>query len=509
MKHRSRKLILGSLTTSGFLLWGLLGLVSGASRHVRATPGDLFILPTGSGDCSQASPCDLPTALGMAMDGDDIYLGAGTYTGSGAAVVTLTHSIRLFGGWDGSSTSPPVRDPETYPTILDGEGQRRVIFISSGITPTIDGLVITGGNASGLGGGLVDPSDAGGGIYSDGAVPLIQHNLITDNVASMQPDIRAFGGGIYINDPPTTATIRQNLILSNTAGVDIRLGDGGGLFFHGPVQVLQNTFRDNHACLGTCSSQGGGLEGGWTEGDALIAGNHFEGNHAGSGGAMQLVWSAVEVRGNTLVGNDANVAGGIRTWYDQGSVIHANRLISNTAATAGGIDVFITLTPDTRLSNNVLVHNRATMGGGIYTWSDWHIATITITHNTLVDNGVGILVGQHMTATLVNNVLVSHTLAITRSDPGSQVSVDHTLFWANGDDGLRGAAAMDGDPTFMNPASDDYHLRKTSAAIDAGVDVGVPNDIDGDPRPLGAGFDLGADEFALHAYLPLVRRGGP
>jgi hypothetical protein len=45
-------------------------------------------------------------------------------------------------------------------------------------------------------------------------------------------------------------------------------------------------------------------------------------------------------------------------------------------------------------------------------------------------------------------------------------------------------------------AADNYHLTAASTlAIDAGGSVGVTVDVDGDSRPNGAGFDLGADEF--------------
>ena len=65
---------------------------------------------------------------------------------------------------------------------------------------------------------------------------------------------------------------------------------------------------------------------------------------------------------------------------------------------------------------------------------------------------------------------------------------------------------VSGDPPFINPAGDDYHLQSSSAAIDAGVDVGVPSDLNGDARPIGSGFDIGYDETpGTHfIYLPLV-----
>ena len=138
----------------------LLGLLSGLAL---ASSGDLFVSPGGSGDCSQPSPCDLHTALTLASDGDTVYVAQGTYTGTGAAVITVTESITVYGGWDGTMTVPPVRDPKINPTTLDGKGLRRVVYITGTITPTLEGLWLTNGSSG----------SRGGGIAVDGAHPII------------------------------------------------------------------------------------------------------------------------------------------------------------------------------------------------------------------------------------------------------------------------------------------------------------------------------------------------
>ena len=49
---------------------------------------------------------------------------------------------------------------------------------------------------------------------------------------------------------------------------------------------------------------------------------------------------------------------------------------------------------------------------------------------------------------------------------------------------------------FVNAAAGDYHLIPTAAAINAGTSSFAPStDLDGNPRPIGAGYDIGAYEF--------------
>lgn len=468
----------------------------------------LFTAPNGSGSiCSQSNPCALQTALNQAVDGDTIYFAQGVYTGTGNAVITLTKSITLSGGWDGSTTTPIVLDPKTYLTTLDGERARRVLFISEAISPTIDGFVITKGNASDMGGGYTDiiNHDAGGGIYCKGAAPIIQNNVITNNVGSTIAGTRAFGGGISISSTLPTI-IRYNQILSNTAGINIHLGDGGGMFSYGPISVTENTFMDNIGCI-NCPGQGGGYEVGWTTKSAFIEQNVFKHNEARYGGGVNIVWSAVIFRNNTVINNHSSeTGGGLNLYYISGASIDANTIISNSAKMAGGINVNITLATFPSITNNIIAHNSADNEiGGIFAKSDWHKGFITITNNTLFDNQEGIIIGDYLTSTLIkNNIIVSHTVAITTISTGSAIIADHTLFWNNTSDGIRGTNPVDGEPAFVDAANDNYHIQYTSAALDAGTSVDVPRDIDGDSRPSGAAYDIGADEYRCRIYLPLT-----
>jgi hypothetical protein len=60
--------------------------------------------------------------------------------------------------------------------------------------------------------------------------------------------------------------------------------------------------------------------------------------------------------------------------------------------------------------------------------------------------------------------------------------------------------AYSGDPAF---GPDGYHLSSHSQALDRGIASGVLTDVDGQPRPSGGGYDLGADEFQCAASVAL------
>lgn len=435
---RNRCLIALTLCV-GLILVGAW-LLARQPHTAQADPGTLFVATDGNdgNDCSTiANRCrTVQRAVQMALQGDTIKVAAGTYTGTnnvpvvGDFVVALTKTVVVRGGYDASFVDPPDRDAN--PTVLHGEGVRRVLYIS-GSGPTLENLIITGGYGS----------FSGGGIYVEHASPIIAGNQIFDNVANGD------GGAIFINGG--SAQVLENQIISNTATWS------GGLRVINDADVI---IAANQILTNVAQNSGGGIDvdccGGTTP---LIEGNVIAYNDGGS-------------RGGGIIVNSTN-----------GMVI-----------------------------NNILAHNECTEGAGIHLEGMLtYPVSVTLLHNTVVGDPVadeGIRVEEYVTATLVNNIMANHLIAITSTVPASStVTANYTLFDGNVIDygsGVSSSNEVSGDPAFVAPVEGNYHIGSTSVAIDAGVDAGVTGDIDGDLRPIGLAPDIGADEAHLRVYLPLV-----
>ncbi|RKZ50522.1 MAG: hypothetical protein DRR00_15010 [Candidatus Parabeggiatoa sp. nov. 3] len=202
----------------------------------------------------------------------------------------------------------------------------------------------------------------------------------------------------------------------------------------------------------------------------------------------------------------------------------------------GGIWVYNGSSPT--LKNLIITGNSGEHGGGIGTWtnSSPHIENVLLTNNnswwcslgcwhnsnpklvnvTIADNnGCGLWIdGSHPEMTnsiLWNNIsdkekeviFYSSSNAITlsysiikdgingiKSYGSSGVNPSDTVNWLSGN--------IDADPSFVNAATGDFHLKANSPAINSGTSTDAPStDIEGNPRPFGSGYDMGAYEDSL------------
>ena len=181
------------------------------------------------------------------------------------------------------------------PATLDGASAGRVLTIHRGVRVTLDGLIVTNGNAT-FGGGIATVLDLGSPGLN---VVTVINSVIRDNsatqygggVANDHGDVTlidtvvrgnsaAFGGGIH------NSRDQGELSLNGTSSVSGNLasGDGGGIYAdtHGNLELYdESSVHDNSA---------GGNGGGIFVGDSVVRLNDGSTVHSntavGSGGGV-------------------------------------------------------------------------------------------------------------------------------------------------------------------------------------------------------------------------------
>ena len=373
-----------------------LTLLSPAQAAPQAT--NRFVIPNPPSfpvpACTQTDPCSLWRALSLSTAGDTIFIGGGTYTNTGSgALITVTASVTLYGGWSGTGTD---RNPKLYQSVLDGENRRRIALVSGNIQPRLDGLYLTRGRA-----------DYGGGLLVQGAHPIIHDCQIYSNTALI------YGGGVYL-DGGLGAQLDSNVINSNTAMVAggvavnshtaltmtdnlIRLNgaqQGGGLVIYaGDSNWLHNNrVRDNTAVIG-----GGILI---TESlNVKLEGTYLINNTASdqTGGLLVVLSPGTLISGSIIYSNTASdLAGGVYVFHSEASELIGNDIHDNTGRAGGGVRV--AFSPQVRVENNDLYRNTAEYGGGlVVNESDRTVLTDNrIYSNTASSQGGGLLINDRL-----------------------------------------------------------------------------------------------------------------
>ena len=402
-KHRA----IGLATVSALVLAVLLLITMNVWAEPVA-PVRLAILcvnPGGTGDCYSL----IQAAVDAASDGSTIRVAEGTYY----ETVVLTKSLTLEGGWNAGFTT---RDWDVYVTTIDAQQMSTVLRVHAGISPTIEGFIITGGDSS-------SPLGWGGGIwvgesFNDIGLTTIRHNVITNNVAC-DGACQGHGGGILVYN--NTAIIEYNTVISNVARTDNQGGEGGGIHIGWQAEAILtgNTVVSNTAVYSTT-----GL---WE----------------GEGGGLYLYGSDNTLRDNEIRGNVAAVKGTGRGGgiYAAGSY-YGNRILSNTASISGtgyGGGVYAYWVQD--FNDNLVQGNVASRygdgtGGGIYAiqLQDAH-------RNTIVDNvatrGGGMYLGQYSNTEMRSNLIARNRatgISLATGDGGGGIaSVDDDAEIINND----------------------------------------------------------------------------
>jgi hypothetical protein len=379
----------------------------------------------------------LTTALSNALDGDDIWVAAGTYkpstTSNRDATFTVAKFVRLFGGFNGTETALEQRNWNANVTTLSGDlagndtglggnqgdNSKRVVTISSTSGAVVDGFTIRGGSNT-----VISAPDYGMGI----GVLSINSSMRVKNCAFRWNNAVSYGGalGHFLGNASSPLIVESCSFTQNAAPAN-----GGGAI---EVENAQLLVKDSYFAENTGSGSGAVT---LNNSRGLVVVNSVFASNA-SGGGMQPHVGAGALRGWSTYNANYRI---------YGCTMRNN---SNTRGTEGAVSL------STSASSGSLFANSIVVGSG----------------------------SNPVAFPLSNYLLSDQTISGTGNTVGSPVFVNT-------------AAPLGADDIFGS-ADDGLALQPGSPGINAGSDSLVPAaitvDAAGRPR-LSQKVDMGAYEL--------------
>ena len=262
-------------------------------------------------------------------------------------------------------------------------------------------------------------------------------------LASTIIDGRLSGSVVTFSGTESPACMLSGFTITNGSGTGSSLTCGGGIYGNGTLATIQyNVISGNYAGPPMFPSSGYG--GGLYDCDGTIQCNIISGNGASC--------------------NEGSAAGG--GLYNCDGIIQ-NNVISNNVASGFG----------------------SSAGGGLYN------CNATIQNNTIFGNAAGSGAGGGLSdcnGSIINCIIWQNT-----ANQGAQLHASSTPSysciqnWVGG-----GTGNISDNPQLVDPAGGDFHLQSYSPCKDIGAFIpGLTEDFEGDSRPQGSGYDIGADEF--------------
>jgi len=324
----------------------------------------------------------------------------------------------------------------------------------------------------------------------DGSGAVISVNGVVVNISGFTVRNGIYGIYCYNN---ASGTITNNTITGNTLYGIVNVSSSN-------PTITNNTITGSQSGIYNSSSSP-------TITNNTITGNQLNGIHNSS--------SSPTITNNTITGNQYGI-------YNSSSspTITNNTITGNTQYGIYNSSSSPTITNNTitanrhgianyssspTITNNTITANRH----GIANYS----SSPTITNNTVTGNsGEGIDNRSSSNPTITNNIISSNSSnGIYDDGTGTHINTYNDV-WGNGTDysGVTpGIGSISKDPRFVGVGN--YHLSSSSPCIDAGTNAGVYTDMDGEKRPMGRGFDIGADEYyvsqafanAVAAFIPV------
>jgi len=355
-------------------------------------------------------------------------------------------------------------------------------------------------------------SAIGAGIMSLGVSCNLSNNIITNNQANAV-DFSS-GGGFYFNEARDSIVVIHNNIVNNNSCASLNTWGGGARVRTCKTPYITDNEFNNNILDGEELAIGGGLVINRPVENAIISGNEFVNNNISNGNTYGGGFSIYK-------------ADTIPVMFDK------NLVADNYAGNAGGI--YSRNSYNTTISNNVISENLgAGQGGGI---RFWHWVKKDDSENSTDREEISAIPlspkGNKFNPLVINNTFFDNTSTsgggIFSNHPSEIPILLNTLFWKNSaphanDVYIDGGAMMNiefcnidsleitGNWTGIGNITEDPLFSDTNCHISGGpchnagideIEIGgvtyyaPEKDYDGNWRPQGPSWDIGADECLM------------
>ena len=492
-------------------------------KHIIAILAGICLIPSAGVTGVIDVPMEHPTIQGgvdAAAEDDTILVAPGTYRGQGNRDIDFSGKAVALLAREGSESTVidcegTAWDPHRGFYFHSGEGHESMVagftvlngyacegselggggICCDNSSPMIDGCILRANHSTGSGGGIYlressarisgctirdnSSEEEGAGIYFDTASITLTECTISDNVTHMS------GGGIYFHN--SSGTITRCAVHDNNA-----FDSGGGVFCSDSSPEMRDcALSDNVSYF-----SGGGIyclySSPWIDRCRITGNVTLE-----SGGGIYCLYSSPVIDNSRIIENASWGSGGGIFLYRSDSNVNACVVSgNNTAINGGGVYIF-DLSPS--LTNCFIIANGAgAYGGGIFcAYSEPLVTACTLSENTAGEEwgGPG-LCSDQSSPVVTNSIIWGNGWPEIRVIGAGRVLVTFS--------DVRGLPIGEGnisaDPCFAGES--DYHLAVNSPCIDSGTDCGILTDFDGQERPGGNGYDIGADEW----YPSLIKK---
>lgn len=390
----------------------------------------------------------------------------------------------------------------------DGGGFTAIAQTGGSVATLFTDCVFSANITPKKGGGLCLWANAGGNIVVNALRSTFADNVAQGNGGAVWNHARSGGSSVFNTDS-------SNFVGNSAAGGGALFQYPGGGFVGGTVS---NTSFENNSASGS----GGAVcvygEFAGSNGLTEIVASDFTGNTALEGGAVaHLVLRSAQ---STLALRRVKIAENVGTGRGGAVFVSTN-----------GLNQVVPASATTEITNGLIWNNIAPNGpGGAIFQTNASTAAALFTGRQLTvygnaANGQGAAVfnnasGTSATINVYNSIFGENTSLLPSNKPFWNGSATASMNIYHSDLELATCAANAAgpgtitcnagtifaeNPLFVNPGANDFHLVAGSPAIDAGLAILVTEDLDGNVRPQGNAFDMGAYEYG--GPRPLLRNG--